>query len=42
MENYKELESIGKGQFGLVKKIKRISDGRIMVWKEVNYGSMSK
>jgi hypothetical protein len=33
MDKYEELEYIGKGQFGLVKKVKRISDGRVMVWK---------
>lgn len=42
MEKYEELENIGKGQFGVVKKIRRISDGRTMVWKEVNYGPMTK
>lgn len=42
MEKFEELENIGKGQFGAVKKIKRISDGRILVWKEVNYSSMSR
>ena len=38
---YEELEEIGKGQFGTVRKIRRISDGRIMVWKEIKYGEMS-
>ena len=33
---------IGKGSFGIVSKIKRKSDGRILVWKELNYGKMSE
>lgn len=29
------------GSFGRVSKIKRVSDGRILVWKEMDYGMMS-
>lgn len=32
MENYKVIENIGKGSFGVVTKIQRISDGKILVW----------
>ena len=42
MEKYEELENIGNGQFGIVKKIRRITDGRVLVWKQVNYGVMNK
>ena len=42
MENYEKICDIGKGSFGIVSKIKRKSDGRIMVWKELNYGKMSE
>lgn len=42
MENYEVLGTIGKGSFGNVRKIKRKSDGRILVWKELNYGKMSE
>ena len=42
MENYEDLGIIGKGSFGSVKKIKRKSDGKILVWKELNYGKMSE
>ena len=28
--------------FGVVSKIKRKSDGKILVWKELNYGKMSE
>lgn len=41
MENYTQIGSIGKGSFGVVSKIKRNSDGRVLVWKELNYGKMS-
>ena len=42
MENYEILGTIGKGSFGSVKKIKRVSDGKILVWKELNYGKMTE
>ena len=42
MENYEIIENIGKGSFGLVSKIRRKSDNKILVWKELNYGKMSE
>ncbi|KAL4435377.1 hypothetical protein ABPG74_022860 [Tetrahymena malaccensis] len=42
MDNYEILGQIGKGSFGLVQKIKRKSDGKVLVWKEMNYGRMSE
>lgn len=39
---YRELEVIGEGTFGKVSKVKRLSDGEIMVWKELRYGRMSE
>lgn len=42
MENYEVLAQIGKGSFGVVSKIKRKSDQKILVWKELNYGKMSE
>eukprot|EP00696_Hemimastix_kukwesjijk_P003574 gnl/Hemi2/14377_TR4869_c3_g8_i2.p1 gnl/Hemi2/14377_TR4869_c3_g8~~gnl/Hemi2/14377_TR4869_c3_g8_i2.p1 ORF type:complete len:397 (-),score=108.84 gnl/Hemi2/14377_TR4869_c3_g8_i2:313-1503(-) len=41
MENYEVLEKIGGGSFGSVFKIKRRRDGKVLVWKELNYGRMS-
>jgi serine/threonine protein kinase len=35
------VEQIGKGSFGTVSRIRRKSDGRIMVCKEITYGKMS-
>lgn len=42
MDNYEKVADIGKGSFGIVSKIKRKADGRIFVWKELNYGKMSE
>ena len=42
MDAYETLESIGSGSFGIVRKIRRKSDGKILVWKELNYGKMSE
>ena len=41
-ENYEKVEDIGKGSFGVVTKIRRKSDGKFFVWKELNYGKMSE
>jgi NIMA (never in mitosis gene a)-related kinase len=30
------------GSFGCVSKITRKSDGRVLVWKELNYGKMNE
>ena len=30
------------GSFGSVHKVKRIKDGKILVWKELDYGRMSE
>ena len=42
MENYEPISYIGKGNFGSITKIKRKIDGKILVWKELNYGIMSE
>lgn len=42
MENYEVVGLIGKGSFGSVSKIRRKDDGRILVWKEMNYGTMEE
>ena len=40
-EKYEWLEEIGRGCFGAVSKVKRRSDDRVLVWKELNYQKMS-
>ncbi|GMI43947.1 hypothetical protein TrCOL_g7095 [Triparma columacea] len=41
MDSYERIQTIGKGSFGKVVKIKRKHDGRELVWKELSYGSMN-
>jgi NIMA (never in mitosis gene a)-related kinase 2 len=41
-EKYEFVRDIGKGSFGKVALIKRRSDEKILVWKELNYGRMSE
>ena len=42
MENYEIISQIGKGSFGIVSKIRRKSDSKLLVWKELNYGKMGE
>jgi NIMA (never in mitosis gene a)-related kinase len=42
MENYEPLEVIGSGSFGIIRKIRRRSDGKILVRKEIDYRKMSE
>ena len=42
MNKYQVLKTIGKGTFGVVSSVKRISDGKRMVWKELDYGTMNE
>lgn len=41
MENYEVLSRIGTGSFGAVTKVRRKSDSKTLVWKEITYGRMS-
>eukprot|EP00996_Jenningsia_fusiforme_P003980 NODE_477_length_2200_cov_30.273361_g439_i0.p1 GENE.NODE_477_length_2200_cov_30.273361_g439_i0~~NODE_477_length_2200_cov_30.273361_g439_i0.p1 ORF type:complete len:586 (+),score=92.02 NODE_477_length_2200_cov_30.273361_g439_i0:65-1822(+) len=41
LDAYEVLETLGSGSFGRVMKVRRRSDGRILVWKELHYGAMS-
>ena len=42
MEKYEPISYIGKGNFGSITKIRSKIDGKILVWKELNYGVMSE
>ena len=42
MDKYEPISYIGKGNFGSITKIRRKIDGKILVWKELNYGVMSE
>ena len=41
MEKYRVIRTIGKGTFGTVSCVERVVDGKIMVWKELDYGPMN-
>ncbi|KAF8939807.1 hypothetical protein BGZ58_008639 [Dissophora ornata] len=41
MEGYDALESIGSGSFGLIRKVRRKTDGKILARKEIDYRKMS-
>ena len=41
-DEYEPISLIGKGNFGSISKIRRKRDGKILVWKELNYGSMKE
>ena len=41
-EKYEWVQEIGRGSFGSVSKVRRRQDGRMLVWKELNYGKMSE
>eukprot|EP00052_Salpingoeca_macrocollata_P010528 m.81990 g.81990 ORF g.81990 m.81990 type:complete len:416 (+) comp17604_c0_seq3:187-1434(+) len=40
--DYSVLETIGTGTFGVCRKIRRKSDGKVLVWKELDYGGMNE
>lgn len=42
MDAYTPIKQIGKGAYGTVSMIKRKADGKLLVWKELNYGQMSE
>jgi len=42
MDNYEKLNDLGKGSFGVVSKVRRKADSKVLVWKELNYGKMSE
>ncbi|KAF6717091.1 Serine/threonine-protein kinase Nek2 [Oryzias melastigma] len=42
VDDYEVLYTIGSGSYGRCQKIKRKSDGKILVWKELDYGTMAE
>ena len=39
---YTVLEQLATGGFGVVSRVRRVTDGKILVWKELNYTRMNK
>ncbi|XP_034384019.1 serine/threonine-protein kinase Nek2 isoform X2 [Cyclopterus lumpus] len=42
VEDYEVLFTIGSGSYGRCQKIRRKHDGKILVWKELDYGTMAE
>ncbi|XP_076612481.1 serine/threonine-protein kinase Nek2 [Chaetodon auriga] len=42
VEDYEVLYTIGSGSYGRCQKIRRKADGKILVWKELDYGTMAE
>lgn len=42
LEDFEVIATIGTGSYGTCKKIRRKKDGKVMVWKEMEYGSMTE
>ncbi|XP_071775210.2 serine/threonine-protein kinase Nek2 [Centroberyx gerrardi] len=42
VEDYEVLYTIGTGSYGKCQKIIRKSDGKVLVWKELDYGTMAE
>lgn len=41
-DQYEVLDALGTGSFGTVSRIRRKADGKVLVWKEINFGRMSE
>lgn len=42
VEDYEVMYTIGSGSYGRCQKIRRKSDGKVLVWKELDYGTMGE
>ncbi|XP_028809340.1 serine/threonine-protein kinase Nek2 [Denticeps clupeoides] len=42
VDGYEVLSTIGSGSYGKCQKVRRKSDGKVLVWKELDYGSMTE
>ena len=42
LSDYEVVEEIGTGTFGTCCKIRRISDGQPLVWKQISYSKMNE
>ncbi|KAL4239176.1 Serine/threonine-protein kinase Nek2 [Mactra antiquata] len=42
LDDFEVLSTIGTGSYGTCQKIRRKRDGKILVWKELDYGAMTE
>ena len=42
LSDYDVITVIGSGSYGKCVKIKRRTDGKILVWKDMDYGTMTE
>ncbi|NWI88466.1 NEK2 kinase, partial [Pitta sordida] len=42
LDDYEVLLTIGTGSYGKCRKVRRKTDGKILVWKELDYGTMTE
>ncbi|CAH3198892.1 unnamed protein product, partial [Porites evermanni] len=42
LQDYDILSEIGSGSYGTCKKVRRRTDNKILVWKELDYGKMTE
>ena len=42
LTDYEVVEEIGTGTFGTCCKIRRVSDGQLLVWKQISYSKMNE
>lgn len=42
LDEFEVVEVIGSGQYGVCKKVRKKSDRKIFVWKELDYGQMTE
>lgn len=42
LEDYEVLQTIGSGSYGTCRKVRRKVDNKVLVWKELDYGTMTE
>ena len=42
LSDYEVVDEIGTGSYGKCCKIRRCSDGRLLVWKQISYSQMNE
>ena len=42
LEDFEVISVVGTGTSGTVRKVRRCTDGRVLVWKELHYANMTE